>query len=407
MSIMTTETITSNFNFAEILYPRSSSDFVANFWESNFLHIKRESPYYFKNLFSIENFDGILEYGKPRGKSLRVVKNQDPLLPTRYENPDGTLNLNQLYAAYADGYTLVVNEINRYSEPINALVHNLRQELSHDVKVNAYLTPANQKALSPHYDTHDVFVLQISGKKHWNFYDDTNFKTPLLKSFQPIFQEGQLSGKKEVTIEAGDFMYVPRGLPHEAYTTDESSLHLTVGVYSTQHIDLISKALQSISQHDIDFRKALPVGFLNYTQEQKDKFKEELTLKFKDKLEKIFESNNLESTLFLINEEFRTDLPPMSDGHFAQLDKIDSLTLESKLTKRDNMQAKVMQIGGFSRIMFPGNVIKGPAQIASVFQFIAESDTFEVQEIPRVNDDNKLKLAKRLIRGGLLKINQI
>ena len=114
----------------------------------------------------------------------RVVKNQEPLLATRYENPDGTLNLNQLYAAYADGYTLVVNEINRYSEPINALVHNLRQELSHDVKVNAYLTPANQKALSPHYDTHDVFVLQISGKKHWNFYDDTNFKTPLLNNLQ-------------------------------------------------------------------------------------------------------------------------------------------------------------------------------------------------------------------------------
>ena len=407
MSVITTETKTSSFNFKDILFPKLFNDFVTNYWESNFLHIKRDRPDYFKSIFSIESFDRILQYGKPRGKSLRVVQNQTPLLPSKYENEDGSLNLNQLYAAYSDGYTIVVNEINRYSESLNSLVHNLRQELSHDVKANAYLTPSNQKALSPHYDTHDVFVLQISGKKHWNFYDDTNFKTPLLNSFQPVFQEGQLSGKKEVTIEAGDLMYIPRGLPHEAYTTDKSSLHLTIGVYPTQNVDLISKALQSLSQFDVDFRKALPVGFLNYTEEQKNKFKEELILKFKDKLENIFDNNNLENTMFLINDEFRTNLPPMSDGHFAQLDKIDFLTLESKLTKRDNMQAKVMQIGGFSRIMFSGNVIKGPAQIASVFQFIAESDTFEVQEIPRVNDDNKLKLAKRLIRGGLLKINQI
>jgi NitT/TauT family transport system substrate-binding protein len=74
-----------------------------------------------------------------------------------------------------------------------------------------------------------------------------------LNSFQPIFQEGQLSGKREVTIKAGDLMYIPRGLPHDAYTSDESSLHLTIGVYPTQHVDLFSKAIKSLAQNDIDF----------------------------------------------------------------------------------------------------------------------------------------------------------
>jgi ribosomal protein L16 Arg81 hydroxylase len=391
-------------DFNQLKLPK---DFFSSNWEKNLLHIERDDSKFYESLFSVKDFDSVLEYGKPRGSSLRVVKNQEPLLPSKYENPNGSLNLNQLYASYTDGYTLVINEINRYSKPINALVHNLRQELSHEAKANAYLTPANQKALSPHYDTHDVFVLQISGKKHWNFYDDTNFKTPLLNSFQPIFQPGQLSGKKEVTVKAGDLMYIPRGLPHEAYTTDESSLHLTIGVYPTQNVDLISRALQSLAQHDIEFRKALPVGFLNYSQEEKNKFKEELTLKFRDKLEQIFDNSNIENTLFLINEKFRNELIPMSDGHFTQLDKISSLTLDSKLTKRDNMPTRVVENGQFSRIMFPGNVIKGPAQISSVFEYIAQKDAFEVKDIPKINDDNKLKLAKRLIRGGLLKINQI
>ncbi|AUC16929.1 hypothetical protein BTO06_18030 [Tenacibaculum sp. SZ-18] len=397
------KTDNNNFNFDKLIEPKKSADFISDFWENKFLYNKRKNKEYFKDIFSIQDFDSILEYGQPKGSNLRVVKNQEPLISSKYENNDGSLNLNQLYVCYADGYTIVVNEINKYCKPINNLVHNMRQELSHDVTANAYLTPVNQKALAPHYDTHDVFVLQISGKKHWNFYDDANYKTPLLNSFQPIFQEGQLSGKKEVTIEAGDLMYIPRGLPHEAYTTDESSLHLTIGIYPTQHVDLLSKAVQSLAQNDIDLRKALPVGFLNFTEVEKRKFIKEISSKFSDTLEKILVEGNLENTLFTVSDEFRNKVQPKSDGHFAQIDKIDSLTLESKLIKRDNMPTKVVDNGQYSRILFPGNVIKGPAQISSVFQFIAESDTFEVRDIPKVNDANKLKLAKRLIRGGLLK----
>lgn len=77
------------------------------------------------------------------------------------------------------------------------------------------------------------------------------------------------------------------------------------------------------------------------------------------------------------------------------------------MTFRRNIPAKVIEAGNFSRIIFPGNVIKGPAQIASVFEYIAQSEEFFVKDIPNVNDDNKLKLAKRLIRGGLLKTVEI
>ena len=122
--------------------------------------------------------------------------------------------------------------------------------MSHNVIGNMYLTPANEKALSPHYDAHDVFVLQVSGEKNWILYDDENFKTPLLKSFQPIFQREYLTGAREITLKAGDMMYIPRGVPHEAYTTNESSLHITLGVYSTQWIDLITKSLLHFFDHN-------------------------------------------------------------------------------------------------------------------------------------------------------------
>jgi len=391
-------------HFEDLFKKDDIVDFFNNNWEKKLYYINRENPDFYKNLFSIRNFDSVLEYGNPKTGNLRVVKNQIPMPASKYKNSKDDLNLNQLYAAYADGYTLVINEIHKYWDSINTLTQNIRHKLSHDVLANAYLTPANQKALSTHYDTHDVFVLQIAGKKHWNFYDDTNFKTPLLKSFQPIFNNEQLEGKKEVTIKAGDLMYIPRGLPHEAYTTDESSLHITIGVYPTQYIDFLSKSFQSLALNDIELRKSLPVGFLNYSNEDKENFIGYLSSKFKSKLENIFDKNNLTNTLFHVEDDFRNGVQPKSDGHFNQLDKISKLTLKTKLTKRNNMPTKVIKIGGFSRVVFPGNIIKGPIQLASVFEYINQSESFFVKDIPKVNDDNKLKIAKRFIRGGLLKI---
>ena len=35
------------------------------------------------------------------------------------------------------------------------------------MQANAYLTPAGAAGLAPHHDTHDVFVLQVAGAKHW------------------------------------------------------------------------------------------------------------------------------------------------------------------------------------------------------------------------------------------------
>ena len=126
----------------------------------------------------------VLDLHRPTGSSLRVVKNQEPLNATKYENKDGSLNLNQLYAAYGDGYTIVVNEIDRFWKPIKTLCQNTRQLLSHKTKGNMYLTPKNQKALLPHYDTHDVFVVQVSGKKHWKIY---KFQQKVVKPFKNMY----------------------------------------------------------------------------------------------------------------------------------------------------------------------------------------------------------------------------
>ena len=399
---METKLIDKIANITDLLQPVGIEDFEANYWEQKVLHIQRDDLAFFSSLFSVDALDKLLEYNRPKGSSLRVVKNQQPLNPTVYENQDGSLNLNQLYAAYADGHTIVINEIQRYWDPVKALVENIRQYMSHHAVANLYLTPENEKALSPHYDSHDVFALQISGEKHWLLYDDTYCKTPLLHSFQPVFQREHLTGVREVTMRAGDILYMPRGVPHEAYTTDQSSMHITIGVHSTQWIDFITKSLVGLSQKHIELRRALPIGFLNSTSNELLSADSELN--FIGILQQVFQKDNVNGCLNILQEEFRTKEQPRPDGHFASLDKINQICLDSLLTKREGLTAKVSNNITGARISFQGNVIKGPSQIADSLEFISQQEgVFSVTDIPFLNDDNKVKLAKRLVRGGLLK----
>jgi ribosomal protein L16 Arg81 hydroxylase len=390
-------------NFSELIQPISLEDFEANYWEKQVLHIPRDNSNFFSSLFSVEDLDKVLEFNRPLGTSLKVVKSNQSMNPTVYENQDGSLNLNQLYTAYADGHSIIVNGMQRYWYPIKNLIENIRQQLNHNANANLYLTPENEKAFSPHYDSHDVFAIQISGEKHWILYDDSHFKTPLLNSYQPTFQREQLTGAREITMRAGDILYMPRGVPHEAFTTDRSSMHITIGIYSTQWIDFITKSLLNLSQNHIELRKALPIGFLNSDNE--NLLSTDAQLDFIKILQQVFNKENINGSLNILEEEFRTKEQPKPDGHFVSLDKLSHIHLETQLSKRDGLISKVTNSPSGARISFQGNTIKGPSQIVSTLLFISDQKSaFSVNEIPFLNSDNKLKLAKRLVRGGLLKV---
>ncbi|WP_236595498.1 cupin domain-containing protein, partial [Mycobacterium paraintracellulare] len=48
------------------------------------------------------------------------------------------------------------------------LSHSLEVELNFPTRVNAYVTPPDATGFAPHYDPHDVLVLQIRGSKTWH-----------------------------------------------------------------------------------------------------------------------------------------------------------------------------------------------------------------------------------------------
>jgi ribosomal protein L16 Arg81 hydroxylase len=73
----------------------------------------------------------------------------------------------RLLADMRGGSTLVLDQLQQREPKLGLLCRLLEQELGHRFQTNCYLTPPQGAGFTPHWDNHDVFVLQAYGFKHW------------------------------------------------------------------------------------------------------------------------------------------------------------------------------------------------------------------------------------------------
>ena len=165
----------------------------------------------------------------------------------------------RIYAEFDAGATIVLQSLQRTWLPVARFCRRLELELSHPVQANAYITPPGERGLGVHYDTHDVFVLQLAGRKRWTLYEPV-FELPLPS--QPWSASTSSAGDEllDVELAPGDCLYVPRGVPHEATSLDGMSAHLTLGVLAVTWHD-VAQELVAAAADEVAFRRSLPVGF--------------------------------------------------------------------------------------------------------------------------------------------------
>jgi bifunctional lysine-specific demethylase and histidyl-hydroxylase NO66 len=146
---------------------------------------------------------------------------------------DDVIQPNRVLELYAEGATMVLQGLQLTDPVLGLTANNLALALDHPVQINAYLSPAAARGLELHFDFHDVFVLQLDGRKRWRVW------APLPRTRDPV-----RTGRKippptldelrepmlDRTLTSGDCLYLPRGFPHAAETIDAASSHLTIGV---------------------------------------------------------------------------------------------------------------------------------------------------------------------------------
>lgn len=139
--------------------------------------------------------------------------------------------------------TLRVTGAPKYSQKCRDLLQAVFDGFGERASVNLYVSPSGgQTGLPIHYDDHEVFVIQIRGRKSWQFWRPkinarvTSFSD--LKGPPPDPEVNDVDLKFEVG--EGDVLYIPRGFWHRASAEHGQSIHLTCGVHVKRGVDVLS-----------------------------------------------------------------------------------------------------------------------------------------------------------------------
>ncbi len=228
----------------------------------------------FTDLLDLAAVDELLSRRGLRTPFLRIAKDGQVVDPARFTTSGGAgaeiadqVSSDAVLRLFADGSTVVLQGLHRLWPPLIEFADQLAADLGHPTQVNAYVTPPSSRGFDPHYDVHDVFVLQVAGSKHWTIHEPV-LRDPLrTQVWTDRREEVAAAATREPVIDAvlepGDVLYLPRGFLHSATALGEISAHLTIGIHSVTRWGAAEAALdlvRTLAAEDPALRGSLPLG---------------------------------------------------------------------------------------------------------------------------------------------------
>jgi len=389
----TRTTPASDEALARAIAPVSAERFLADYWERQPLHVARGEEGRFDDLLSARDVERLLSEPGLRYPAFRLVKAGAKLDVASYTEDirwrpspfTGTARVPRVLSEFDAGATIVLQGLHLNWTPLARYSRALEARLGEPVQANAYLTPRRSQGLPVHHDTHDVFVLQVSGSKRWLVYEPV-LELPLKPQRYSPEMGAPDDAVLDITLRAGDTLYLPRGWLHEALTSDEDSLHLTIGVNVVTWLDALTAALDRCAD-DVEFRRGVPADGQGAAE----------------LLERLSERLAPEHVVAARRERFLERQRPILDGQVGQLRALDRLTIESPVERRATVIAdfdgQVLAFEG-KRISFP------PQAREAVEALVGATAPLRLAELPgRLDDAGRLTLARRLVREGFLRLS--
>jgi JmjC domain len=297
----------------------------------------------------------------------------------------GTVDVERVLAEFEDGATIVLQGLHLNWEPLTDFCRRLETDLGHPVQANAYYTPRSAQGLPVHHDTHEVFSLQVAGEKRWLVHEPA-WELPLKNQRYKAETMGEPGPPvHDVTLRAGDTLYLPRGWLHEAKTSETDSLHITVGVNVYTWMDALRAAVESCGG-DVRFRRSTD-----------REGAEEL-------LEALGERLQPERVERRRRRKLVRTRRPILGGQLTQLRALDDLDLETEVERRPTV---LFDFDG-ATLSYEGKDVRFPDVLRAEIEFVAQtSEPFTPADLPGdLDDEGRLVLVRRLVREGFLRISE-
>jgi len=365
-------------------------------------------PAGFTDLLSPDAVDELLSRRGLRTPFLRVAKQGTVLPPARYTGSGGAgaevgdqVIDDKIMQLYAEGATLVLQGLHRIWPPIVDFAGRLGTELGQPLQVNAYLTPAGNQGFATHYDTHDVFVLQVDGTKRWRIHPPV-LPDPLERQAwggraDEVTATAEGRPAMDVVLAPGDALYLPRGWLHSAQALGERSLHITVGVRALTRYALVEELL-GLAAEDARLRATLPFGLDGADAEALEPELTETVEALRDWL--------LRAEPAAVAERLRVrawpSARPAPVRPLAQLEFADRLSPGDRIAVREGLRWQLVGDGPEHVVLrLVGRTLRFPAYCAPAVRMALEPGPVRVGDLPLDDDADRLVLARRLLREAL------
>jgi ribosomal protein L16 Arg81 hydroxylase len=236
-------------NFEQVFAAVGTARFLSDYWTQKPLYLKGEAGR-FSKLFSWADLNQILDWHPPPQPQLRLFQEGAMVDLRRYiDGPVGNLRLNPggLMAMLAQGATMIMDGVQEVSPSIYDLTSSFEDVLSCTCAANLYAGWRTQRGFNVHWDAHEVFVLQLGGRKRWQVFAPTRID-PLTDDIETA-QPPKTAPIWEGILNDGDVLYLPRGTWHVAYPLDEPSLHMTWSAHTFTGVEFLQWWMRTLRRH--------------------------------------------------------------------------------------------------------------------------------------------------------------
>ena len=394
--------VSHDITLASLLTPTSVQSFLGSFWTRTPFLGRADQNERFSDLLNLAEFEFLLSSVAAPGW-LSFVK--DVVRPPSREHltRDGTLNIGAIYEALADNQSLLLTKVHRLHPPIGLLCRQLTADfrtaglvLRKPIRANVYFTPPRSQGFAPHYDDHEVLVLQLYGEKRWRIYGEAA-KWPRKPMLDPLSTDGLRSKAQELTLQTGDVLYVPRGFAHEAEAQERSSLHLTLSVQVATWFDVFER----LCELEDRLGEPLPIGFCSGGNPQAS-----------DKALAAGISNTIphwsalsQAMIDVFNSTFlEGDMPP--GGNLARADAGIAIGPNTWLAANKGIFASLELTVNAAILRLPGTSLRAERAAEPLFRKLCDCTPFRFGDLDNRADAADLTdLVQELLRRGILTIS--
>jgi lysine-specific demethylase/histidyl-hydroxylase NO66 len=346
----------------------------------------------FDDLASFDDLDHMVASTGVHASNLRMVKSGQALPVTAYTVPPANKSRSLerqvsgplVYERFAEGATIVLESLHRYWLPLTDFCRDLELSLGHRLQVNAYITPPGSQGFDVHQDTHDVFVLQVSGSKHWIVYDRDDPQLLLI----------------DEEIERGSALYVPKGFPHAASAGRRTSAHLTVGILTHDSIDIV-REIAKLAEKEPVFSERLPCAVTSDPDALRA-----LVLDHVEDLRAWLDTIDVDRLTQRVARRVMSTSQPIVRGQLRQLAGLDDLDEQTLVVRRQGATCALFPDEESLRVLLSDRELEMPLAAKPAMEELVRREHFRVRDLHQfLTPESAFVLVKRLIREGLLQVD--